>query len=109
MNHLTLTYWTNRWGSTTTVHLTPTHKGWEFEAVAHSGPTDFEGVPHFYGNFEQDNVCYPRGIDGYLGFIWKELRDERIDMARAQELMDDIGKWVSEVEQSRPKWRGWNC
>ncbi len=108
MADLKLTYWTKRWGAKTTITLEPIDEGWLIRAAAHSGKTNFEGHPHLYGNFNQDYVCYPMGFDTFLAFVRQELCDEHIDMVRAQQMLDELGDWVTSCEQSQPRWKGWN-
>lgn len=108
MNDLRLSYWTDRWKANTQIRLEFTESGWIFHAMAHSGPTDRLGAPHLLGNFDQDYVSYPARIDGFLGFVWDQIRVNEIDQARAQEMLDEFGAWVSACEQSQPKWHGWN-
>jgi hypothetical protein len=106
---LNVKYWTNRWDADAGYRIEHTDTGWIFHAVAHSGPTDTEGSPHLLGNFHQDYVSFPHGVDGYLGYIWTRLHHGEIDEIEAQRLIDELFEWVSQCERSRPKWRGWNC
>lgn len=108
-NQLTLTYWTRRWESTTTFHLSHTSTGWVFHANAHSGPTDREGHPHLLGNLNQDNVSFPHGVDGYLGYLWGVIQEDKVDRDRAQGMLGEIGDWISETERAAPSWKEWNC
>lgn len=109
MEMLELTYWTNRWGHTTTINLEKTNEGWIFHAVAHSGPTDSSGVPHLIGNFRQDNVAYPDGVEHFLYFIHRQMAEGTVNEERAQEMLTELGKWVSACERATPNWQGWNC
>lgn len=109
MGKFELTYWTNRWEHTTTLGLEKTGEGWIFHAQAHSGETDSYGAPHLIGNLNQDLVAYPDGVDGYLFFIHQQMTNGAIDESRAQEMLDELGAWISECEHSTPKWRTWNC
>ncbi|BDB69337.1 hypothetical protein Cthiooxydans_17490 [Comamonas thiooxydans] len=108
MEGLRLRYWTNRYRAYTSLRLEKTEDGWFFHAEAHSGATDPEGVPHLMGNFLQDNVSYPDGIDGYMGFLWNEIDQGHVDGERAQEMLDQIGSWVSQCERSQPNWFDYN-
>jgi len=105
---LELTYWTNRWGSTTTLGLEKTKEGWIFHAMAHSGQTDSFGMPHLIGNFHQDYVAFPDGVGNFLHFIHTQITNGAIDEDRAQEMLNQLGDWISECERSTPKWSGWN-
>lgn len=109
MNRLKLSYYTNRWKAQTTLSFTKTDDGWDIQHVAHSGPCDKYGSPHLKGNFDQDNVAYPKGIDGYIGHIWQRLHRNEIDLPWAQIMFDELGEWLSTCETSAPKWREYNC
>lgn len=109
MHDLRLTYWTNRHKSTFTIRLETTPTGWLFSAIAHSGGTNAEGAPHLLGNLNQDNVCFPFGIEGHFAYLWGLINKGEIDNNRAQEMLDELGEWISKTEQARPQWRGWNC
>ncbi|KRC30701.1 hypothetical protein [Acidovorax sp. Root217] len=109
MHDLKLTYYTNRWQSTTTLRLEATATGWIFQAPAHRGETNSEGHPHLLGNLNQDNVSFPHGIDGHLSHLWDLIKAGEIDHGRAQEMLNELGQWISDTEQARPRWRGWNC
>lgn len=102
-------YWTNRWGSDSDFKLEYTDDGWIIHAIAHSGPTDPAGKPHLRGNLDQDYVAYPKGIDGYLEHVWRQLNEGEADAEEARVMLNELFAWISNCERSRPLWRGWNC
>lgn len=109
LNQLTLRYWTRRWESTTSIHLDHVEEGWVFHANAHSGLTDQEGNPHLFGNLNQDNVSFPKGVDDYLEYLWNVIEEGKADADSAQRMLNEIGAWISATESAAPIWKGWNC
>ena len=104
-----LTYWTRRWSAKTTLTLVKTESGWHISHMAINGDTDREGTPILEANLHQDNVSFPNNVGAFLGFVWDELESGNIDAPRAQDLIEEIGGWISACESSQPVWRGWNC
>ena len=109
MNQLTLSYWTRRRESTTTIHLDHRKKGWFFHANAHSGLTDQKGTPHFFGNLNQENAWFPNGVDDYLEHLWSVIEEGKADAETAQRMLNEIGDWISATQRSAPIWKGWHC
>lgn len=108
MNDLNLTYYTRRWNSRTTLAVRKIATGWHISHKAINGDTDREGVPILESNLHQDNVKFPHDLGAFLGFVWRELDSGAIDQIRAQEMLDQLGEWISACETSQPLWRGWN-
>lgn len=104
-----LTYFTRRWSSNVTLRVQKTHTGWHISNIAINGDTDSDGAPILEANLKQDNVQYPEGVGGFLGFIWQQLDQGEIDSARAQSMLEELGQWISNCETSQPVWRPWNA
>ncbi|MDO8728683.1 MAG: hypothetical protein Q7K26_02180 [bacterium] len=77
--------------------------------MAINGDTDREGAPILEANLLQDYVKFPRNVGAFLGFIWNQLDNKEIDQERAQEMLDQVGEWISVCESQQPKWKTWNC
>lgn len=101
-------YWTNRWKSVTTVHLTHTPEGWHLGAMAHTGNCDKSGAPNVFSNFDQDYVKYPHGIGMFLEWLWGRIDNGECSHEEAQERIQQLADWVSTTEKAEPKWPGWN-
>ncbi|CAN0620474.1 conserved protein of unknown function [Burkholderia multivorans] len=101
-------YHTKRWGRSETLRIRKTHSGWHVKHLAINGDSDKGGYPILYANFHQDYVKYPSGLSGFIEFIWNELESGNIDEDRAQQLLDELGEWVTSCEVNQPVWRGWN-
>lgn len=56
----------------------------------------------------QDNVKFPHDVGAFLGFLWKQLDSGEIDRERAQEMIQEIGDWITVCETSQPVWKVWN-
>lgn len=109
MDDFKLKFFTRRWKSDVTLNVKKTDKGWHISHMAINGDTDQEGAPILVANLRQDNVEYPVGVGRFLGFIWQQLDDEDIDSERAQQMFDEVGKWISTCESSQPVWKPWNA
>ena len=105
---LSFSYWTDRWGANTTVHLTHMPSGWNLSAAAHSGNCNKAGVPNLYSNFEQDNVEYPRKMKAFLEHAWQEIHDGVWAADEAQQRIQELADWVTACERAEPQWKGWN-
>lgn len=109
MTDFNLTYHTRRWDHNTTLTVKKTGTGWHISHIAINGETDREGAPILEQNLHQDNVRFPHDVGSFLGFIWGELSSGAIDDARAQNMIDEIGDWITSCETSQPVWRPWNA
>ncbi|OAI93382.1 hypothetical protein [Pseudomonas putida] len=108
MNDFALTYWTRRFSAKTTLKVRKTQTGWHISHIAIFGDTDHEGAPILEANLEQDNVKFPKGVGAFLGFVWEQLDEGEIDAERAQEMIQEIGDWITACETSQPQWKVWN-
>jgi hypothetical protein len=109
MDAFKLEFFTRRWNTDVTLDVKKTKKGWHISHMAINGETDPEGSPILIRNLDQDNVQYPEGVGGFLGFIWGQLHQEEIDSDLAQEMFDELGNWISTCESSQPVWKTWNA
>lgn len=109
MTAFNLTYHARRWNHNVTLTVKKTDSGWHISHVAINGDTSREGVPILEENLHQDNVSFPNDVGGFLAFIWGELDSGAIDAARAQEMIDEVGDWITNCETSQPVWRSWNA
>jgi hypothetical protein len=109
MEDFKLTFYTRRWSSTVTLNVKKTDAGWHISHIAINGDADREGAPLLVANLKQDGVKYPAGLDGFMGFIWDKLHKEEIDADLAQDMMDELGTWISTCESSQPVWKEWNA
>jgi len=105
---LRLTYRTQRWNAHTTLRFTPTASGWDLRATAIHGAVEPDGSPFLVSNLQQDNVKYPKGLDDFVGFVWRQLQADEIDGQQAQVMFDELGAWITQCEQGQPVWPGWN-
>ncbi|SMF19942.1 MULTISPECIES: hypothetical protein [unclassified Pseudomonas] len=103
-----ITYWTRRWSANTTLTVQKTEAGWHISHVAINGDADREGVPFLESNLHQDNVQFPHDVGAFLGFVWDQLNSGKIDEQRAQEMIQEIGDWITACETSQPVWKVWN-
>lgn len=108
MSDFKLTYRTRRWNNNTTLIVCKTATGWHISNIAINGDTDPEGAPILESNLHQDLVKFPHDLGAFLGFVWGELDSGDIDDYRAQEMIDEIGRWISTCESSQPVWKVWN-
>ncbi|WP_211475017.1 hypothetical protein [Collimonas humicola] len=109
MTDFKLKFYTRRWNSTVTLNVKKTDTGWHISHIAINGDSDPEGAPHLYANLHQDNVKFPHGIGGFLAYIWEQLHNEEIDRERAQQMINQLGEWISTCETSQPVWKTWNA
>lgn len=108
MSTFKLAYRTRRWNSITTLTLLKTPTGWHLTAQAINGDTDPAGLPFFESNLRQDNVCFPLRVFDFLGFVWEQMDAGEIDAEQAQEMIQQIGEWITACEASQPIWQEWN-
>jgi hypothetical protein len=105
---LTFKYRTNRWNGPTTLRLTHNADGWHLGANAYTGQVTPNGAPLLFGNFDQDGVSYPRGIDLQLEYAWDQIAAGVWDEQDAQERIQELADWVTACEEAEPRWAGWN-
>jgi hypothetical protein len=103
-----LTYWTRRWKADTALTIRKIDAGWHIAHVAINGDTDYEGAPILEANLNQDHVKFPKGVGAFLGFVWEQLDNGDIDDDRAQQMIQEVGDWISACETSQPVWKVWN-
>ncbi|MNL94779.1 hypothetical protein D3C81_45710 [compost metagenome] len=108
MTDFKLTYYTRRWNGRITLTVRKTPTGWHISHLAINGETNREGVPILESNLHQDNVKFPHDVGAFLGFVWDKLNNGDIDVERAQEMINEIGEWISACESSQPVWKVWN-
>lgn len=104
-----LTYFSQHHHCDVTLAITKTDTGWYIKNIAHNGETDPEGSPILENNLNQDYVHYPVQVGAFLGHIWQQLHNDKIDEVWAQQMLDDIGRWISECDAAVPRWRGYNA
>ena len=109
MTDFKLTYYTRRWKHNTTLTVTKTATGWHISHMAINGETDREGSPILEQNLYQDDVSFPHDVGGFLGFIWGQLNSGVIDVEKAQEMIEEVGDWITSCETSQPNWHPWNA
>lgn len=103
-----LTYWTRRWSAYTTLQLRKLDNGWHVSHIAINGDADREGSPFIAANLQQDYVKYPQDVGSFLGFVWDQLDSGDISDDRAQEMIQEVGEWITSCETSQPLWNIWN-
>ena len=103
------TYYTKRWGHKDTLRIEKTATGWHVEHLAINGESKPDGNPFVFANLTQDYVKYPTDLGPFLEYLWEQLDTGEIDDARAQQMFDQLGEWVSQCETSQPTWKGWNA
>ena len=91
-----------------TYTVTKTETEWHIQHIAINGDCSPDGSTHFYTNFEQDNINYPSGFDGFLEFIWSGLNNKEISSSDVQLKLLELANWVSICERTQPKCKGWN-
>jgi hypothetical protein len=104
-----LTFYARRWNNTVTLNVRKTDTGWHISHIAINGDTDREGAPLLQANLQQDNVTIPSGLGGFMAFVWKKLDRGEVDNERAQEMLNEVGNWISTCEKSQPIWKEWNA
>lgn len=108
MQEFKLKYWTRRWKADTTLKVRKTETGWHISHTAIFGDTDILGAPILERNLEQDYVRFPQDVGAFLGFVWEQLDEGEIDSERAQDMIQEIGEWITACEHSQPVWKVWN-
>jgi hypothetical protein len=103
-----LTYWSRRWKAETTLTVRKIDTGWHISHVAIYGDTDHEGAPILEANLNQDHVKFPADVGAFLGFVWEQLDSCNIDAERAQQMIQEIGDWITACETLQPVWKVWN-
>ena len=109
MTNFKLTYHTRRWDNSATLTMRKTAAGWHISNISINGDTDTEGSPILEQNLHQDNVRFPHDVGSFLGFIWGQLNSGDIDDERTQEMIDELGEWITTCETSQPVWCPWNA
>lgn len=109
MNQYKLTFFTRRWSANVTLDVKKIDTGWHISHIAINGDADPQGKPILEENLHQDYVQFPHGVGGFLGFIWEQLHNQEIDAQRAQDMLDELGNWISTCESSQPVWKPWNA
>jgi hypothetical protein len=109
MSDFKLTFYTRRWNSNVTLRVRKTDTGWHISHLAINGDADREGAPFLRANLRQDNVKFPTDLGDFMAFIWEQLDEGEIDDDRAQEMLNELGEWISTCESSQPVWKEWNA
>lgn len=109
MSNFDFKIYVDRYKTYSTYSLTKTADGWNIQHKAHSGATRPDGSPLLVANFDQDDVKYPTGIDGFLQYVWNGLENGAISEQIAAKKIQEIADWVSICEEKQPHWIGWNC
>jgi hypothetical protein len=109
MSGFNLTFYTRRWNNNVTLTVRKTETGWHISHIAINGDADREGAPLLHANLRQDNVKFPSGLGGFMAFVWEQLDKGEVDDERAQEMLNELGDWISTCEKSQPNWKEWNA
>lgn len=104
-----LTYFSQRKHCDITLDIQKTETGWFIKYIAHNGDTGPDGSPVLESSLNQDYGHYPVQIGSFLEHVWERLHNGDIDEAWAQQMLDDIGRWISACEAAAPKWPGYSA
>ncbi|MEQ4313159.1 hypothetical protein ABNM01_10965 [Pseudomonas syringae] len=53
-------------------------------------------------------IQHALSVGTFLGFVWRQLDIGDIDEERAQQMIQEIGDWITACETSQPLWKVWN-
>lgn len=86
-----------RWEGKDVYRLNIEENGWHVSHQSYSGSCDKRGVPHLYGNFDQDHLQYPSGLGFEMELLFEHARDKTLHDAEIQARLDRLAKWVEDV------------
>lgn len=95
--------YTSRWGHRDNYLLTRTKDGWNIEFGAYHGECGKDGSPVLNEILRHDSVSYPQDIGHYMYAIWDRAMSAGLSCEKVQSLLDELGDWISQTEQSAPK------
>lgn len=96
------TYWTRRQSAEATLKVRKIDTGWHISHNTLRGDAYPEGAPFLKTNLNQDFVNFPNSMGAYLRFVWEQLDTRNIDKKRAQQMIQEIGDWITACEKSTP-------
>jgi hypothetical protein len=103
-----LAFFTRRHGTEITLNLKLIETGRQISHMDLSADPDKEGAPLLQSNFEREGQMSTIDVGGFVGFIWDQLQHGDIGADREQQLLDEVGKWISKCETPRPVRNKWN-
>lgn len=78
--------------------------GWYFELVEDRMVTDHDALQFFEYLRQRDQFSYCPSIGSYFEFWWEYIREGTMTMEELQEKVDQLARWLSQCEMSKPKW-----
>ncbi len=106
-DEFTMKITSRRWGGTDTYHVKRTSTGWEIRNVAIGGASNKAGQPALEANFRQDSIEHPRGLGGWMEWLWERAHEDGLTHEQVQDALDELAEWISLIETKKPKGGVW--
>lgn len=102
--------YTERWGHHDHYTIKRTIDGWYVEhLIANNGEFNKNGEEAFFDKLDHDSIAYPKeGVKYALETLWDEADTTNMSIEELQDRLNDIAKWIEEVEKAthryQPSW-----
>ena len=106
-----LVVFSRRWGHEDTYIVKRIDNGWYIEFGGRKGNCDKAGAPYLFDILRNDSINHPSDLGGYMEFLWDQAEEQHLSVEEVQNYLNDLGKWIQEVEKStplKPLWRIYN-
>lgn len=101
--------YSRRWGHEDTYCFKRTAEGWNVN-FCRGGPCDKSGRPFLFESLNQDLIQYPRGLGGWLEWLWEQAASKGLSKSEVQSALNELANWVSITEKNSPSggvWEGY--
>ena len=102
-DQLTLRFYCRRRGHSDTYRLRITDTGWWVGHIAIRGHCNSRGEPYLFENLDHDTVNYPHDLGGYMDFLWRQVKHQKLNRQQIQAKLNILGRWMTKVETATPK------
>lgn len=98
-----------RWGHTDVYHFKRTTKGWLIGSIAGIRECNKRGEPYFFKDLEHDSINYPKGLPGYLEWLWIQAKEKGLTHDQMQNALNELAVWINSCERNTPQgvWDGY--
>lgn len=103
--------YSRRWGHEDIYLFKRTAEGWDIQFLLKSGPCDKGGNPFLFDNLNHDLIQYPRGLDGWLEWLWEQAASKGLSKGEVQTALNELADWVCCTETNAPSgdvWKGYS-
>lgn len=95
--------YSRRWGHDDTYTLIRNEDGWSISHLTFDGQSGKNAEPVLSYILRHDSISYPNNLADIMESIWTRAAEEGLNKTTVQEMLDQVGEWISIVERSYPK------